>query len=62
MQIEDVQRIFWIVNNIEKLTTMDAQIKNGNSSLYNVQMPFIIASEIIPYWKMQRRNVLTSWK
>lgn len=38
--IETLERI---VNNVEKLKKMDAQIKNGDSSHYNVPMPFIIA-------------------
>ena len=37
-----------MVNNIENLKKMDAEIKNGNSSLYNVQMSSIIAFENHP--------------
>ena len=37
-----------MVNNIENLKKMDAEIKNGNSSLYNVQMSSITAFENHP--------------
>ena len=37
-----------MVKNIENLKKMDAQIKNGDSSLYNIQMSFIIAFENHP--------------